>query len=88
MRLCKSLMFIIVTAAILLLVGCSGSTRSTVYYESYYDPYPYWGHGDDTTIIIDRPDIRERPTKPPGVKPPGDNRPKPPKPSRPSPKRR
>ena len=73
----KRLIFIILTGAILLLTGCagSGSTHSTIYYEGYYDPYPYWGYGDDTTIIIDRPD---RPSRPPGINPPGSGRPKPP----------
>ena len=71
------LTFILVIGAILLLTGCagSGSTHSTIYYESYYDPYPHWGYGDDTTIIIDLPDKPGRPSKPPGVNPPGRGRP-------------
>ena len=79
MRIHKHLKFIIVAGAILMLTGCagSGSTHSTIYYESYYDPYPHWGHGDDTTIIIDLPDKPERPTRPPGINPPGGSRPKP-----------
>jgi len=79
MRIHKHLKFIIVTSAILMLTGCAGS--GSIYYESYYDPYPHWGHGNDTTIIIDRPDKPRRPTRPPGIKPPGGSRP------RPSPKR-
>lgn len=76
MKNLKKLACIIITGAILLLAGCGGSTHSTIYYGGYYDPYPYWGHGDDTTIIIDLPDKKERPTRPPGIKPPGENRPK------------
>jgi hypothetical protein len=76
----KKLILIIITGAALFLTGCAGSTHSTIYYDSYYDPYPYWGHGNDTTIIIDRPD--NRPKRPPGINPPGGNRPSP------SPKRR
>ncbi len=77
MKIYKHLKFIIVVAgAILMLTGCAGSgTHSTIYYESYHDPYPRWGHGDDTTIIIDLPD--KKPERPPGIKPPGDSRPKP-----------
>ena len=74
----KHLKFIIVAGAILMLISCAGSgSHSTIYYESYHDPYPYWGHGDDTTIIIDLPDKPERPTRPPGTNPPGGSRPKP-----------
>ena len=80
MRIHMRLTFILVIGAILLLTGCagSGSTHSTIYYESYYDPYPHWGYGDDTTIIIDLPDKPGRPSKPPGVNPPGRERPNPP----------
>ncbi len=76
MRIHMRLTFILVIGAILLLTGCagSGSTHSTIYYESYYDPYPHWGYGDDTTIIIDLPDKPGRPSKPPGVNPPGRGR--------------
>lgn len=82
MSIYQRLTFIIVAGAMLLLAGCSGATHSTIYYEGYYDPYPYWGYGNDTTIIIDLPDKKDRPTRPPGINPPGRSRPKP------SPKRR
>ena len=72
----KQLIVVIIAGAILFLAGCAGSTHSTIHYEGYYDPYPYWGYGDDTTIIIDLPDKKERPTRPPGINPPGGNRPK------------
>jgi len=79
----KRLIFIVVTGAILLLTGCSEATHSTIYYGGYYDPYPHWGYGNDTTVIIDLPDKKpERPTRPPGINPPKGGRPKP------SPKRR
>lgn len=80
MRIYKRLTFIIITGAILLLTGCagSGSTHSTIYYESYYDPYPHWGYGYDRTIIINPPDKPDRPSKPPGINPPGGGHPKPP----------
>lgn len=82
MKKIKQLTFIVIAGAILFLSGCAGSTHSTIYYEGYYDPYPHWGYGNDTTIIIDLPDNKpERPTPPPGINPPG-SRP------RPSPKRR
>jgi len=68
----KRLTFIVVTGAILMLTGCSGATHSTIYYEGYYDPYPHWGYGNDTTIIIDLPDRPDRP----GINPPGGSRPK------------
>ena len=56
------------------LIGCAGtgsvSGHTSVHYGAYYDPYPYWGHGGDTVVIIDPPDKPERPTKPPIAKPP------------------
>ncbi len=78
MTIHRGLSFIIVIGAILFLAGCSGSTHSTIYYDSYYDPYPYWGYGDDTTIIIDLPDKPgRRPSRPPGTNPPrGGRRPR------------
>ncbi len=80
MKIFKRLTFIIIAGTILFLSGCagSGSTHSTIYYESYYDPYPYWGYGDQTTVIIDRPDKPDWPSKPPGINPPGGGGPKPP----------
>ena len=78
MKIFKRLTFIMIAGGLLFLAGCAGSTHSTIHYEGYYDPYPYWGYGDDTTIIIDPPkNGPERPTKPPGTNPPGGNRPKP-----------
>jgi len=80
MKILKLLTFLIIAGTILLFSGCagSGSIHSAIYYESYYDPYPHWGYGDDTTIIIELPDKPNRPPKP--IKPPGGGigRPKPP----------
>ena len=73
MKNLNRLIFIAIVGALLFLSGCAGSTHSTIYYEGYYDPYPHWGYGDDTTIIIDLPDKR-----PLGINPPGGGRPKPP----------
>lgn len=77
MKIFNLLILIISVVLIFFLAGCSGgSDHSTVYYESYFDPYPYWGYGDETTIIIERPDKPNRPSPPPGLKPPGIGRPK------------
>ncbi len=77
MKNLNRLIFIAIVGALFFLSGCagSGSTHSTIYYEGYYDPYPHWGYGGDTTIIIDLPD---KPSRPPGINPPGGGRPKPP----------
>jgi len=77
MKSLKRLLLVAFAGLVLLLTGCSG-THSTVYYDSYYDPHPHWGYGNDTTVIIDVPDRKpERPSKPPGVNPPQGSRPKP-----------
>lgn len=76
----RKIALVVIISAVMPLVGCagSGSLSTSVHYGSYYDPYPYWGRGGDTTIIINNPDEPERPAKPPISKPPGDiGRPKP-----------
>ena len=78
MKFFKHLILFLFAGTFLLLIGCTASTHSTIYYKGYYDPYPCWGCGNDTTIIIDRPSRPDRPSKPPGIRPPGNgNRPKP-----------
>lgn len=80
MKKIKQLMFALIAGSVLFLAGCAGSTHSTIYYEGYYDPYPYWGYGNDTTVIIDLPDKNPgRPSRPPGINPPGGGRPSLPK---------
>lgn len=63
----KQMVFVLVAGACLFsLTGCVVTTSATIGYDRYYDPHPRWGHGDDRTIIIDRPDKKpERPSKPP-----------------------
>jgi len=76
MKILKPLIFIISAVLIFFLSGCAGpgSTHSVIHYESYHDPYPYWGYGNDRTVIIERPGKPDRPSRP---KPPGIGRPKP-----------
>lgn len=79
MKILNWLTLLIIIGFAILFSGCAGSgSYSTIYYESYYDPHPYWGYGDNRTIIIERPDKPNRPPKP--IKPPGGGigRPKPP----------
>lgn len=72
---------VVVITCLLLSAGCSNTPGSTSVhgsvsygYGGYYDPYPYWGHGGDTTVIINNPDKPGRPRPEPPVarpKPPG-----------------
>lgn len=77
----KLLSSVIIVVSITLLGGCSTTPGSTSVhgsmsygYGGYYDPYPYWGRGGDTTVIIKNPDQPDRPRpEPPAArpKPPG-----------------
>ena len=57
----------LVVAVSILLGGCGTTSSSTSVhgsvsygYGGYYDPYPHWGHGRDTTVIITNPDGPDR----------------------------